>query len=96
MANSLKWHIFQRVLAIMDGGWCTGHLATDAAGTPVPVHSESAAYFCAVGALERAQLEFGSPIIKLSPRSAEIWMATNDQAGKAVVQRLIRKRMTRL
>jgi hypothetical protein len=96
MAKSLKWHIYQRVLAIMDAGRCTGHLATDAAGRPTAVDSRRARHFCAVSALERAQAEFGARLIKLSPRSAKIWMATNDQDGKEAVQRLIKKRLARL
>ena len=96
MAKSLKWHIYERVLAIMDAGWCTGHLAADAAGKPVAVLSAQARYFCAVGALERAQAEFRTQVVRLTRRSAETWMAKNDQDGKDAVQNLIRKRMAQL
>lgn len=96
MARSLKWHIYHRTLSIMDAGWCEGALATDSEAKPVAVESPKARYFCAVGALERAAWEFGTDVIKLSRRSAEIWMAKNDQEGKNAVQRLIKRRMARL
>lgn len=96
MAKFLKWHIYQRVLAIMDAGWCRGHLAADAGGKPVPVISAHARYFCAVGALQRAQAEFGTQVVRLTRQSAETWMAKNDQDGKEAVQILIRQRMARL
>lgn len=96
MARSLKWHIYHRTLSIMDAGWCEGALATDSKAVPVAVESPKAQYFCAVGALRRAEWEFGTDIIRMSRRSAEIWMAKNDQEGKKAVQRLIRQRMARV
>ena len=95
MTKSLGWQIYSRTMAILDAGWCCGHFATDSGGEAVPVLSDRARHFCAVGALERAQAELGIKLIKLSGKSAERWMALNDQQGKEAVQRLIRIRMTR-
>lgn len=96
MTRSLSWLIYQRINALLDAGWCSGHFALDDSGKPVPVLSDRARRFCAVGALERAQAELGVAPIKLTARSKERWMARNDQQGKEAVQRLIRARMARV
>ena len=78
----IGWQIYSRTLAILDAGWCCRNFATDSEGEAVPVLSDRAKHFCAVGALERAQADIGVNLVKLSRKSAECWMALNDQQGK--------------
>ena len=48
MTRSLGWQIYSCTMAILDAGWCCGHLATDSDGEAVPVLSDRAKHFCAV------------------------------------------------